>query len=182
MTHRSLPPQVHETIIENDLFQAGDVVAIGASGGKDSTVLAYVMKTLNERHNYGLNLVLLSVDEGISGYRDDSLETVKRNQQQYSLPLTIVSYKVSLLLSLDCSRFLNPLVGTLWLDHGRDCGCGRAQEQLHILRRVSATGSGSRSDDAEGQDRSLDCIDSCMHALLLGLPCRHWRFESQPLR
>lgn len=50
------------------------------SGGKDSTVLAYVMKLLNERYSYGLNLVLLSVDEGITGYRDDSLETVKRNQ------------------------------------------------------------------------------------------------------
>jgi hypothetical protein len=40
----------------------------------DSTVLAYVLKTLNERYNYGLDLVLLSIDEGITGYRDDSLE------------------------------------------------------------------------------------------------------------
>ena len=40
----------------------------------DSTVLAYVLKALNERHNYGVDLVLLSVDEGITGYRDDSLE------------------------------------------------------------------------------------------------------------
>ena len=40
----------------------------------DSTVLAYVMKTLNERYQYGLNLFLLSIDEGITGYRDDSLE------------------------------------------------------------------------------------------------------------
>lgn len=54
--------------------------AVSILGGKDSTVLAYVMKLLNERYNYGLNLVLLSVDEGITGYRDDSLETVKRNQ------------------------------------------------------------------------------------------------------
>lgn len=58
----------------------------------DSTVLAYVLKTLNERYNYGIELFLLSVDEGITGYRDDSLETVKRNQQQYGLPLKIVSY------------------------------------------------------------------------------------------
>lgn len=56
-------------------------------------MLAYVLKVLNERHNYGLDLVLLSVDEGITGYRDDSLETVKRNQQQYELPLKIVSYE-----------------------------------------------------------------------------------------
>ena len=32
------------------------------------------MKTLNERYQYGLNLFLLSIDEGITGYRDDSLE------------------------------------------------------------------------------------------------------------
>jgi cytoplasmic tRNA 2-thiolation protein 1 len=59
----------------------------------DSTVLAYVLKLLNERHSYGLKLVLLSIDEGITGYRDDSLETVKRNQQQYDLPLIILTYK-----------------------------------------------------------------------------------------
>lgn len=86
----------------------------------DSTVLAYVMKTLNDRYKYGLDLYLLSIDEGITGYRDDSLEvcgvllklfdhdsascliplvsgkwyfqTVKRNQAQYDIPLKILSY------------------------------------------------------------------------------------------
>ncbi|KAI8914397.1 hypothetical protein EDD86DRAFT_199246 [Gorgonomyces haynaldii] len=84
---------VHKTITENGLFKAGDRVAIAASGGKDSTVLAYIMCLLNERHNYGLDLCLLSIDEGITGYRDDSLETVKRNEQQYGIPLKILSYK-----------------------------------------------------------------------------------------
>ena len=87
----------------------------------DSTVLAHVMTKLNREHGYGLDLFLLSVDEGITGYRDDSLEvrgfacawfscrgpshnpwplprslaaqTVKRNQQQYEVPLVVVSYK-----------------------------------------------------------------------------------------
>ncbi|KAI9017138.1 hypothetical protein BC832DRAFT_9115 [Gaertneriomyces semiglobifer] len=85
--------EVHHTIIESKLFQRGDRVAIAASGGKDSTVLAHVMTTLNERYDYGLDLFLLSVDEGITGYRDDSLETVKRNEQQYKIPLKIVSYE-----------------------------------------------------------------------------------------
>lgn len=85
--------EIHNTITDAKLFQPGDVVAIGASGGKDSTVLASVMKTLNERYGYGLKLVLLSIDEGIKGYRDDSLATVKRNQAQYEMPLEIVSYK-----------------------------------------------------------------------------------------
>ncbi|KAK4048886.1 Replication factor C (RF-C) subunit [Microbotryomycetes sp. JL201] len=74
------------------LFERGEKVAIGASGGKDSTVLAYIMTLLNERYDYGLELSLLSIDEGISGYRDASLDTVKRNAEQYGLPLTILSY------------------------------------------------------------------------------------------
>ncbi|POY76324.1 hypothetical protein BMF94_0519 [Rhodotorula taiwanensis] len=74
------------------LFRRGEKVAIGASGGKDSTVLAYVMKLLNERYDYGLDLCLLSIDEGISGYRDASLDTVKRNAEQYDMPLKILSY------------------------------------------------------------------------------------------
>jgi cytoplasmic tRNA 2-thiolation protein 1 len=84
--------EIHHTITTTSLFSDGDRIAIGASGGKDSTVLASVLKTLNERYNYGLDLVLLSIDEGIKGYRDDSLETVKRNAIQYDMPLTIVGY------------------------------------------------------------------------------------------
>ncbi|PHH71556.1 hypothetical protein CDD82_6446 [Ophiocordyceps australis] len=84
--------EVHHTITSSKLFSWGEKVAIGASGGKDSTVLASVLKTLNQRHNYGLDLVLLSIDEGIKGYRDDSLETVKRNAIQYDMPLKIVGY------------------------------------------------------------------------------------------
>ncbi|KAH8129022.1 cytoplasmic tRNA 2-thiolation protein 1 [Trichoderma asperellum] len=84
--------EVHHTIVSSKLFYRGEKVAIGASGGKDSTVLASVLKTLNERHDYGLDLVLLSIDEGIKGYRDDSLETVKRNAVQYDMPLKIVGY------------------------------------------------------------------------------------------
>ncbi len=71
--------EVHNTITTggNDggpIFKRGEKVAIGASGGKDSTVLAHVMTVLNERYDYGLELFLLSIDEGITGYRDDSLE------------------------------------------------------------------------------------------------------------
>ncbi|TGZ57120.1 hypothetical protein CRM22_010012 [Opisthorchis felineus] len=90
---RCFEDEVHWVIKNANLISPGDKIAIGASGGKDSTVLAYVMKLLNERHHYGAELLLLSIDEGISGYRDESLETVKRNQMQYDLPLTILSYE-----------------------------------------------------------------------------------------
>ncbi len=57
-------------------------------------MLAHILKVLNDRYDYGVQLILVSIDEGISGYRDDSLESVKRNMQTYGLPLKIVSYQV----------------------------------------------------------------------------------------
>ena len=81
------------TVKSTSLFHPGERVAIGASGGKDSCVLAAVMKTLNERHDWKLDLVLLSVDEGITGYRDHSLDAVRRNSEELGLPLHIVSYE-----------------------------------------------------------------------------------------
>ena len=84
---------VHRTIVTHRVFRRGERVAIAASGGKDSTVLAHVLSTLNRRHDYGLDLFLLSIDEGIAGYRDDSLETVRQNRDTYGLPLVVVSYK-----------------------------------------------------------------------------------------
>ncbi|XP_074106261.1 cytosolic thiouridylase subunit 1 [Cotesia typhae] len=85
--------EIHHTIVNGKLFKPGNKVAIGASGGKDSTVLAYVLKVLNDRYNYGLDLFLLSIDEGITGYRDDSLKTVEQNRDDYQMPLKILSYK-----------------------------------------------------------------------------------------
>lgn len=69
--------EIHQTIIESKLFRKKQTVAVAASGGKDSTVLAYVLKLLNEKYKYGLKLVLLSVDEGITGkYKKRCILTV----------------------------------------------------------------------------------------------------------
>jgi len=90
---KTFEDEVHQTITTHRLFSPGDRLAIGASGGKDSTVLIDVMCSLNQRYNYGLEMVLLSIDEGIAGYRDESLETVGRNEAKYGVPLTTFSYK-----------------------------------------------------------------------------------------
>ncbi|XP_060639921.2 cytoplasmic tRNA 2-thiolation protein 1 [Anolis sagrei] len=84
--------EVASTIAAGRLFRAGETVAIGASGGKDSAVLAHVLRALNERRGYGLRLVLLAVDEGIAGYRDASLAALRRSQRRLGLPLRVVSY------------------------------------------------------------------------------------------
>ncbi|XP_008479277.1 cytoplasmic tRNA 2-thiolation protein 1-like [Diaphorina citri] len=57
--------EIHHTIVTNKLFEKHHRIAIAASGGKDSTVLAHVLKVLNEKYQYGLDLVLLSIDEDL---------------------------------------------------------------------------------------------------------------------
>ena len=92
----SFEEDVFSTIKRYDLFRRGERVAIAVSGGKDSTVLAHVLCALNVRENLGLDLVLLSVDEGITGYRDASLDAVRRSVEARGVggpPLTVVSYK-----------------------------------------------------------------------------------------
>merc|ERR1712071_633537 len=77
---------------KHGLMMPGQRVAIGASGGKDSCVLIEVLNNLNNRLKLGLELVLVSIDEGIAGYRDDSLQAVHKHSARLNLPLTILSY------------------------------------------------------------------------------------------
>ncbi|KAG8627089.1 hypothetical protein KVT40_004572 [Elsinoe batatas] len=89
---RTFEDLIYHTITTSRLFRSGERIAIGASGGKDSCVLASVLSTLNKRHSLNLDLILLSIDEGITGYRDHSLDAVRRNAAALDLPLHILSY------------------------------------------------------------------------------------------
>lgn len=136
--------EVHHTIANNNLFNRNETVAIAASGGKDSTVLAYVMKVLNDRYDYGLDLVLLSIDEGITGYRDDSLESVRRNQEQFCLPLKVVSYKELYGWTMD------DIVGQIGLRNNCTfCGVFRRQalDRGALLLKVDKIVTGHNADD-----------------------------------
>lgn len=84
--------EIHDLIVTSEMFHRGECVGVGVSGGKDSTVLIYVLDKLNKKYDYGVELVMLCVDEGIAGYRDKSIETVHLNQQILGLPLRIMSY------------------------------------------------------------------------------------------
>ena len=87
--------EVLHTIVTHNLLPRGERIALAVSGGKDSTVLAAVLTKLNRAHGLGAELVLLSVDEGIRGYRDDSLDAVRRTAATHEdhPELTVVSYK-----------------------------------------------------------------------------------------
>ncbi|CAM9962542.1 unnamed protein product, partial [Rangifer tarandus platyrhynchus] len=64
----ALEAEVLHTVVAGRLLPPVAVVAVGASGGKDSTVLAHVLRELAP--SLGISLHLVAVDEGIGGYRD----------------------------------------------------------------------------------------------------------------
>ncbi|GAB67424.1 PP-loop family protein [Plasmodium cynomolgi strain B] len=92
---------VHETILKKNMFDEKDKICIAVSGGKDSSVLAHVLVHIKRKHNYKWDLFLLAIDEGIKGYRDDSLKIVFKLQEKYNLPLKVLKFEDIFTYSMD---------------------------------------------------------------------------------
>ena len=76
------------------MIEYGDKVAVAVSGGKDSLSLLYVLKMLFEQHpNNGNELVAVTIDEGIKGYRDESLQIVKDFCAKLHIESEVLSYQ-----------------------------------------------------------------------------------------
>jgi uncharacterized protein (TIGR00269 family) len=75
------------------MLNYNDKVAVAVSGGKDSLSLLYVMKRiLDSRHN-AADLIAITIDEGIKGYRDESLKIVQDFCSNLGVHSKILSYK-----------------------------------------------------------------------------------------
>lgn len=79
--------KVFNTIKEFDLLHKRDKVCVAVSGGKDSVVLLYLL------HKQGYNVSGLAVDEGISGYRAETLSFLKNFCSDRGIPLVVKSFK-----------------------------------------------------------------------------------------
>jgi cytoplasmic tRNA 2-thiolation protein 1 len=90
---RSIESKAAKTISKYSMIEYGDKVAVGVSGGKDSLSLLYVLKMLFDQHpNNGNELVAVTIDEGIKGYRDESLQIVKDFCAQLNIESKVLSY------------------------------------------------------------------------------------------
>ena len=67
--NRDFEAKAKRAIREHRWIESGDVVAVALSGGKDSSAVLYFLhRLLHERRD--VRLMAITVDEGISGYRD----------------------------------------------------------------------------------------------------------------
>ena len=79
--------KVSNTISEFGLLNPEDKVCVAVSGGKDSVVLLFVLKKL------GFDVHGLAIDEGIAGYRAETLDFLKLFCSDLDVPLVVESFK-----------------------------------------------------------------------------------------
>src|ERR671923_827897 len=104
---RSIEEKVAKAISKYSMIEYGDNVAVGVSGGKDSLSLLYVLKVLFDQHsNNGNELIAVTIDEGIKGYRDESLQIVKEFCAQLRVESKVLSYKSLFGIDMDEAMIL----------------------------------------------------------------------------
>jgi uncharacterized protein (TIGR00269 family) len=67
-------------------------IGVAVSGGKDSIVTLEMMNTIFSKRPT-VSLYAITVDEGITGYRDDSIAITKKVCKTLNIPLHIISFK-----------------------------------------------------------------------------------------
>ena len=88
----SIEEKTRATISKYEMFEFDDRIAVGVSGGKDSTSLLYVLEKI-EREFPKSTLVAVTVDEGIKGYRDEALKIARKNCEKLGVEHHVVSFK-----------------------------------------------------------------------------------------
>ncbi len=95
--------KVARTISKYGMLRRGERVGVAVSGGKDSLSLLRVLHELNggPRSEARGELVALTVDEGVSGYRDEAIEHARALCDELGVEHVLVSYSGLFGFSLD---------------------------------------------------------------------------------
>jgi uncharacterized protein (TIGR00269 family) len=156
--------QVLATIMAENLVPPGSRIAVALSGGKDSSVLLYLLHRLQGRLGI-TELVAVTVDEGIAGYRDETMEAAGDLCQRLGIPSICVSFE---------DRFGETLDRMLAGREHRACSyCGTFRKRLieEGARRARATlvATGHCLDD-EVQAAAMNVLKADMKRITRELP------------
>ncbi len=95
----SIMRKTAKTISKYQMIKNGDLVCVAVSGGKDSLALLHILHKMSKTHNFEIKVA--TIDEGIPGYRNESLEIVRNFCSTLNVEYKIYSYKELFDLTID---------------------------------------------------------------------------------
>lgn len=159
---RFFDARVLRTVRKYRMLEKGSLVAVGLSGGKDSTVMLHLLCKISK--SLPIRLVAITIDEGIAGYRPHTLSVAKRECGKLGVPLRVFSFKKLYGKTLDALL--------------KEKGAKRACSFCGVMRRDAL----NRAAREIGADRLAighnadDVAQTVMMNYMRNEPERLWRF------
>lgn len=75
-----------KAVVEYELIQEGDKIAVCMSGGKDSFAMAKLFQELKRHNKLKFELVFLVMDPG---YNEENRQMIEKNAEELGIPITI---------------------------------------------------------------------------------------------
>lgn len=91
--------RINNLIHDYNLIEEDELIAVALSGGKDSVLTLHALK--NYQNYLDFDLVAISVDEGIEGYRQHGIDAARDNAQKLGIKLIQKSFKDEECFTLD---------------------------------------------------------------------------------
>lgn len=86
--------RINNLISEYNLIDEGELIAVALSGGKDSVLTLHALKNYQDILDF--DLVAISVDEGIDGYRSHGIQSAVNNAEELGIDLIQKSFDLKL--------------------------------------------------------------------------------------
>jgi len=145
--------KIRESLRKTRIFSRGAKIAVALSGGKDSSTLLYVLKTLFSRRK-DIEIVALLIDEGIEGYRPRTLRAARSLVEMLEVPYVQKSFREAFDATTD-------QVASLEEEQAPCSFCGVMRKTLmnRTARELGADAlaTGHNLDD-EAQTMLLNCL------------------------
>ncbi|KFM20487.1 hypoxanthine phosphoribosyltransferase protein [Marine Group I thaumarchaeote SCGC AAA799-D07] len=122
-----------KTISKYKMIKNNELVCVAVSGGKDSLVLLDILNKMSKTHSF--RIFVVTIDEGIPGYRDEALKIVEKFCAQLKIEHKTFSYKKLFDLTLEESLELR---GDHKLSSCSICGTFRRRALDHAAKVINA--------------------------------------------